>query len=224
MNFDEVFNSSNSILDSRGHPMAYETVLIEEMTGQVVEEFLNTFKVKFNFYPFPIYVLKEHVKKTQETCNFEKLMYQEIKKRLESCIGKPYLWGGNHVNLTSSFIHKFSISKKSKRELRAIKLEGLDCSGLLFYATNFNTPRNTSQLQYFGEPVLDVEDIQPLDLIMTQGHVQIVLDKTHIIQSRQNRGVYVSKIKDEISRLLKKRNLKANVSGLNDFSIRRFQF
>ena len=71
-------------------------------------------------------------------------------------------------------------------------LKGLDCSGLLYQATNGFTPRNTSTLISFGEPVpvatLDphqiIQVLKTLDILVWKGHVIIIIDKERAIESR----------------------------------------
>jgi hypothetical protein len=72
------------------------------------------------------------------------------------------------------------------------RLQGLDCSGLLYEATNGVTPRNTSGLTNFGRgvPIAGLSAgaihsrLEPLDLIVWKGHVIIVLDRERTIESR----------------------------------------
>lgn len=71
-------------------------------------------------------------------------------------------------------------------------LKGVDCSGLLYEATNGYTPRNTDALIAFGGPVQIagltipqiIEKVEPLDLIIWEGHVIIILGKNRAIESR----------------------------------------
>jgi len=63
-------------------------------------------------------------------------------------------------------------------------LKGVDSSGLLYYATNGYTPRNSSSLVSYGNPVriagLKVEEIiqkvEPLDIIVWIGHTGVILN------------------------------------------------
>ncbi|NBO23640.1 MAG: hypothetical protein EBU93_00140 [Chlamydiae bacterium] len=201
--FSKVFSDEKTFLTPKGHPLSYELVLAPGMEGSIIEEYGECFKIEFSFYPQPVFVLKEHVnekKKATETASFTK---EEIQKRLVSCLGKPYLWGGNDRYKTDAFDKKFQINFLRVREKRAAQLDGLDCSGLLFYATGYRTKRNTHELESSGTLVESIEEIIPLDIILTKGHVRIVLDENQVIQSRQNRGVYLSKVKDELFRLIK---------------------
>ena len=77
-------------------------------------------------------------------------------------------------------------------------LKGLDCSGLLYQATNGYTPRNTSSLVSYGAPVRiaglkvdqSIQKVEPLDIIVWRGHVIVILNKEHVIESRLDYGKY----------------------------------
>lgn len=100
-----------------------------------------------------------------------------------------------------------------------LSLAGVDCSGLLYEATNGWTPRNTSQLVSFGSAVTIAGNsihqiaaaLKPLDLIVWNGHVLIVLDKSSIIESRLacdqpgNGGVIISPLKQRLAEIMKTR-------------------
>lgn len=119
----------------------------------------------------------------------------EILSALRTSVGKPYVWGGNvpgGVPELEAWFYKDVID--SDRE--SIRLAGLDCSGLLYHATGGWTPRNTTQLLRYGQGVaiagkLSAEIatmLQPLDLIVWNGHVIIVLDRQTAIESRLECG------------------------------------
>ena len=71
------------------------------------------------------------------------------------------------------------------------QLKGVDCSGLLYWATNGATPRNTSALVNYGTGVMIMglsidqilTELKPLDLIVWSGHVLIVLPGERVIES-----------------------------------------
>jgi hypothetical protein len=130
---------------------------------------------------------------------------EEIVSRLLSAAGRPYVWGGNlRDGIAGSSGALFA---------------GLDCSGLLYEATNGVTPRNTSALVSFGRvvPVAGLgrdaitERVQPLDLIVWQGHVIIVLDHERTIESRLEcrtgkfSGVVIRSLRETLDGLLQKR-------------------
>jgi hypothetical protein len=115
---------------------------------------------------------------------------------LRASVGSPYVWGGNVVDgipeLAAWFYQGISANERKR-----LTLSGLDCSGLLYSATNGWTPRNTSQLIRYGQGVAiagkQAEEIatilQPLDLIVWNGHVIIVLDRQTVIESRLECGM-----------------------------------
>jgi cell wall-associated NlpC family hydrolase len=117
---------------------------------------------------------------------------QEIITSLKAAIGSPYVWGGNMSEgvgeLTGLFYHGLMPGKNHGNLI----LSGVDCSGLLYQATGGWTPRNTSQLLSFGtgipvggKSVAElVKILEPLDLIVWDGHVIIVLDRETAIESR----------------------------------------
>jgi len=109
--------------------------------------------------------------------------------------GLPYVWGGNvpgGVPELEAWFYRGVGGSDRKR----LTLAGLDCSGLLYHATGGWTPRNTSQLITFGQGVAIagksaaeiVPLLQPLDLIVWNGHVVIVLDRQSAIESRLQCG------------------------------------
>ena len=97
------------------------------------------------------------------------------------------------------------------------ELAGLDCSGLLYEATDGFTPRNTSALVNYGRgipiagltPGEIVQKVEPLDLIVWGGHVQIVLDRERLIESRLEcggkGGVTVRPLREAITDLVRHR-------------------
>lgn len=120
-----------------------------------------------------------------------------ILARLEEMVGLPYSWGGNW-----------------SRGVRGVPLpHGVDCSGLLYEATEGFTPRNTSQLIRFGKPVdLSTDSLQPLDLIVWMGHVIIVRTLATTIESLHGKGVVVQPLQERL----------ASIAPHIQFVIRRF--
>ena len=71
------------------------------------------------------------------------------------------------------------------------QLTGVDCSGLIYWASNGYTPRNTSWLVDYGTP-LDIGGkslnqiipmLEPLDIIVWRGHMMVLYDDDHTIES-----------------------------------------
>ncbi len=148
---------------------------------------------------------------------------KKIIDRLKSAVGSIYVWGGNVSEgvpeILTFYPPKGSISSDTRVRW---ELKGLDCTGLLYQATDGFTPRNTSALVSYGKsvPIFGfsadqiVKVVRPLDLIVWKGHVMIVLDGESIIQSRldydkktpgEQGGVRILPIKKVLTELMGER-------------------
>ncbi|MCU0372861.1 MAG: peptidoglycan endopeptidase [Ignavibacteria bacterium] len=138
----------------------------------------------------------------------------EIIAALKNLNGYPYMWGGNYayglLNMMKLYPPNEEISEKTK--ILWI-LKGVDCSGLLYQATNGCTPRNTSSLTTYGVPV-EIADksldeiiplLKPLDLIVWNGHVVIVLDEEKSIESSPPDGVHMCNLKERLKEIMTER-------------------
>ncbi len=142
----------------------------------------------------------------------------EILSALRAAVGSPYVWGSNVLDGVPELEAWFYDGIKTVDKKRLI-LAGLDCSGLLYYATGGWTPRNTTQLITFGQGVVIAGKqsaeiaalLQPLDLIVWNGHVIIVLDRQTAIESRLecggtgNGGVVMSPLTRRIAEIMRTR-------------------
>ena len=141
----------------------------------------------------------------------EKPNQNDVVKFMKSLVGYPYMWGGNYADGISYMLDlyrpKTEIDKKTK-DLWILK--GVDCSGLIYQSTGGFTPRNTSSLLTYGEPV-NIEDktleeiiplLKPLDLIVIKGHVVIVLDENTTIESSPERGVHTNELKARLTKIM----------------------
>jgi cell wall-associated NlpC family hydrolase len=138
---------------------------------------------------------------------------------LKAAVGAPYVWGGNVQGGVGNLLELFYGGSVPAQLKSNLKLAGLDCSGLLYQATGGWTPRNTSQLLSFGKalPVAwksmeeIVRSLEPLDLIVWNGHVVIVLDRNTTIESRLkcgkpgNGGVVTSSLQKRLTEILRTR-------------------
>ncbi len=144
---------------------------------------------------------------------------QEIVSRMIAANGMPYVWGGNVRQGVFELFDFYYQGKIQKKDEKRLALAGLDCSGLLYEATNGWTPRNTSSLIRFGDSVPVAGKnltqigalLEPLDLIVWNGHVLIVLDKQTIVESRLecgkpgNGGVIISPLQQRLASIMKTR-------------------
>jgi hypothetical protein len=162
-----------------------------------------------------------------------------IISRLKASLGSPYVWGGNVLSGVPELTSLYYKNIKSV-DTRSHILAGLDCSGLLYYATEGITPRNTSQLITYGQGLMIADKssseiaatLQPLDLIVWNGHVIIVLDRYTVIESRLecgkpgNGGVVISQLLKRLDEIMRTRSpanvwLKGKKQGEN-FVVRRW--
>jgi hypothetical protein len=146
---------------------------------------------------------------------------QKVIDNLLAARGSMYVWGGNvraGIPQLLAFYPPASGRSLSPATTDRWQLRGVDCSGLLYEATDGFTPRNTSALVAYGAPVpikgLDlaniIQQVEPLDLIVWSGHVMIVIDKERIIESRldcrgKGGGVGVRSLREALVELLRGR-------------------
>lgn len=188
---------------------AVEMVALQGMVFQVVKEEENgILQVKTVDYPspIPIYLDKRSGKFVTPKKSPEKVLpsMEVILGRLKSKLGTPYVWGGNCSGGIPEWTKWYPPQKKlTPLEETHWMVRGVDCSGLLYEATDGFTPRNTSELMKFGEEV-SLENVKPLDIIVYRDHVIIALNKDQVIESDHSRGgVVISPLKNRISEIEK---------------------
>jgi len=142
-----------------------------------------------------------------------------ITSSLTAAVGSRYVWGGNVPDGVPELLAWFYKDIREEQPGRFL-LAGLDCSGLLYYATGGWTPRNSVQLLTYGQGVAiagkssgDIANLlQPLDLIVWNGHVIIVLDHQTAIESLLecnkpgNGGVTVTPLPQRIAEIMRMRH------------------
>jgi len=137
---------------------------------------------------------------------------------LVSAEGSSYVWGGNRRAGIPAMLELYPLppgSGLSRSAMDRWTLRGLDCSGLLYEATDGFTPRNTASLVRYGTLVpisgLDADGIasriKPLDLIVWNGHVMIALDGEKVIESRldctgEQPGVVIRCLREALRKVL----------------------
>lgn len=210
------------------------------------------YKITTKDYPYPTdegYFIDSRFVKTVEIKPPERPKElpskQTVIQNLLSTEDSNYLWSGNYKNGIPQiplFYKPTSLLPEKIREKWMLK--GLDCSGLLYYATNGCTPRNTSSLVNYGDSVqiagLKVDEIiqkvESLDIIVWIGHLIIILVKEHIIESRLDYdkhkkgfqgGVKIRQLKEVLVEIMESRvpvdNYKDEVKeGKKKFVIRRW--
>ena len=139
-----------------------------------------------------------------------------ILKRMEAMLGLPYVWGGNyHRGVEQMQVHYPFPHGLAKADQELWMMRGVDCTGLLYEATDGFTPRNSSGLIHYGESVKvqgkTLEDwidaLHPMDLIVWKGHVVVVFDRETVIESRNPHGVVRTPIRERLEEILQTRIL-----------------
>ena len=145
------------------------------------------------FQPIPLDIEREIELPSQE----------EILSNMKKLEGVRYFWGGAYPYGIPNVL-KFYPHIQDREDLADLICQGVDCSGLLYFATNGWTPRNTSNLISFGTNIpLDSLQLQPLDLIVWQGHVLIAVSCDTVIESRIDKGVFFSPFKTRFAEVQK---------------------
>lgn len=166
----------------------------------------------------------------------------EIIERLLAAQGSRYVWGGNVRQGVPELLEYYPPDAPlSADATRRWILQGVDCSGLLYEATDGFTPRNTSTLLAYGQGVPAAgltaaqlrQRLQPLDLLVWKGHVIIVLDRDRAIESRldygpgvaQHDGVLVRPLAEVLAEIMRGRvpaDRYEDRPGVKTFVVRRW--
>lgn len=224
-------------LDDGGLMRCLEMILLPKMSFDLQEKLSkNVWKIKTSHYPREeLYIhgkfLTNLYSKKQPT-NLPSV--DNICKTLKKLIGTPYLWGGNWPKGVTKMLELYpptiNPSSLDPKIQNIWQLKGVDCSGLLYYATKGHTPRNTSDLVNYKEGLkiknLTKEEmiflLKPLDLIIWKGHVIIVIDKETCIESSPEKGVHLRNLSERIKEVLKIRKPVNQKPSDDSFVIRRW--
>jgi hypothetical protein len=255
--FAAVFGGSDGKslrLDSSGLVREVEFVALPgtpfRIEGGIVRGGQTIYRVTTDDYPYPAktgYFIDSRFVKTSGTPPPPRPRplpsKQKVIDNLLDARGSRYVWGGNFRTGIPQLLFFYPPSpdtslSDSTREMW--QLAGVDCSGLLYEATNGFTPRNTSSLVEYGrsvplaglEPMKIVERLKPLDLIVWSGHVMIVLDRERVIESRlgitgKGGGVVVRPLSEALEEIMKGRTPlddfhEAKAKMVKGFVIRRW--
>lgn len=220
-------------LDEKGHPYCFEFVALKGMVFEVKEslpqKFSDIYRISCSFYPNdPLYVDSRFTKPAASFGSERSLPPPGvILHRMIEMTGTPYVWGGNWRKGIPEMLLYYPAKKFiDDRTSTLWTLNGVDCSGMLFEATNGATPRNTSQLIQYGEEVSLDASLKPLDMILYPGHVIFVQDEKTTIESKFPFGVIQRDLTTRIMELESTRKrVKTWTCGLDPhhyYTIRRF--
>lgn len=198
--------------DSQGLCRGLETILyprsvvhIEEISGHVARITTDEYPYEGMYYLDCSLLKPAKEPLSPRYCPLPSL--PQFLDRLAQLEGTRYTWGG------------------------CFPESGVDCSGLIRYATGGGTPHRTSSLVHWGSAVAIEElpwepQVRPGDLIVWVGHVVAVLDREHILESLPQKGVVATSLETFMKRLLKERRAlnrwPTNTPDQPSFVIRRF--
>lgn len=183
-------------LNEKGHPYCNEFVALPGMTYPVEETLeikgSTIYRIGCGGYPEKRLYLDSRFAKPAAAQKSRKPMPARaiLLERMAAMAGTPYVWGGNWKAGIPEMLQYYPAQNPIDDHTAIYwTLCGVDCSGLLFEASEGTTPRNTSQLVYFGQGVPTGEPLQPLDMILYPGHVAFVVDPQTTIESKFPFGV-----------------------------------
>lgn len=239
-NFQEVFGGQkrNCLLtDEKGHIRSLEFIALKDMVFKIIKQtsYPYIYEIEADWYEKKQLFIDSRF--TKEITfylpknNVFNMTEEEISEKLHSMVGIKYLWGGNWSQGIEKLIKFYPPSVDLENDqLNKWKLKGVDCSGFLFEVTNGFTPRNTKELMNFKNPIKIkgltykeiIEIIKPLDLIVYQGHIVIILNSDFTIESREKFGVVKTPIIDRLKELLLTKKPSNHFKNSDDFVIRRW--
>ena len=225
--FESVFGGKSGIkvkTDAKGHIRELEFVAYPNTVFTILKEWVkgdhSIYQVETEEYtdaPKGLFIDSRFIKLESdkpESRKKPKFSKEDIIANLKALEGYPYRWGGN----VSDGIPKMLEYYQPKANIGDDTMDkwiikGLDCTGILYQSTGGATPRNSSELVYYGNSVtisgLSAEKIsallQPLDIIVWDGHAMVVLDKDYIIESSPKPGVHKTAILKRVKQIMSER-------------------
>jgi hypothetical protein len=228
--FTQVFGDTIP-LSPLGHPEHFEFVALKHMQFKVLDQ-IGTNILQIHWPQYSAAALYLDRRFCQDIDHPSPRSHKDFSTRallthMENRLGTPYVWGGNWAQgIPEMLLYYPPIKPLSKKMQTLWTLKGLDCSGLLFEATQGATPRNTSHLLRFGRSLIPNEPLEPLDMILYPGHVLFVRDQTTIIESKSPFGVRICPLNERLAEISQDRHhiyeWDSQVDGTSHFTIRRF--
>ncbi len=193
---DSVYGETIAV-DSCGLNRALEYVALPETVFEVIERSVGwngrICKVKTQEYPStnPLYVdvrFCQPVKKAHEVVRVCPTKYAILEKMNDMVRDNlPYVWGGN-VSKGVEYMDQFYPLPKSLSTAHKATwlMKGVDCSGMLYEATNGYTPRNTRDLTSFGRALQIQKFYDPLELRKLQEGMDDTIEQEKIYKAYLN--------------------------------------
>lgn len=238
--FSSIFGGpegNNMPIDDQGLIRAIESIGFPKTKCKIIAKNNHIVEIKTDDYPYKgrFFTDERFLKKAMKQTPQRKRNLpcsKEILKTISSLLGNRYFWGGNCLGL-SEMMHFYPPQDPlSDSMFLNWTLQGFDCSGLMYYASKGTTPRNTYSWVFYGKPVLiegkSLQEIlsilKPLDAILWKGHIIFVQDSSYTIESRVNKGVIITQLKERFEELLESGKIPQNhqLKDHNQFLIRRW--
>jgi hypothetical protein len=203
--------------NASGHPCYNEFVALPHMRFEIEEEAApHIYLVRSKEYPAEKLYIDSRFTRPAASMRSPALLpsKEELVRRMERLLGTSYVWGGNWSagipELLALYPPQGSISDHTQI---LWTFKGVDCSGLLFEASNGLTPRNTSQLIHFGTDVPIAgkspqeirSSLQPMDIVVWPGHTWYVLNDQFSIESRSSSGVVLRPLLERLEETCQER-------------------
>lgn len=206
-------------LDSQGRIFAMETIAFPETVLTIHQQLSDTIcciTTEEYTAPIPLYVDSRCLSICATSPPVRKINLPDsamICKRMLDSIGVRYFWGGVYPQGVEYMKRLYPHHSLQNEDAQCV---GVDCSGLLRYATEGFTPHSTTQLLNIGEEIdisqLDAQAVsylaKPLDLIVWKGHVIVVIDRETVIESALGRGVFCSSLTQRLEEVREKAKIK----------------
>ena len=175
---------ANGGVDATFHNRLLETELFPKRKVSVVHQHGKAVEVLCKDYPSEkkLYTLSSFLEEGKEVAKKSMPPKKEMLARLQRFPKIPYLLGGTTPFATDLpiFLVGDLFADRNRR------LFGIDCTGLLYFVSEGNVPRNS--LDYL-EAFFVVERLLPLDVVWFPGHVILYLGEGKCIESREVDGV-----------------------------------
>ncbi len=220
--WESIFLNKELPLDNLGLLRSLETIAFPGTKFKVHHRFeTGICRVSTKEYTVsPLYTHEAFLEKAEEGTEdrIKKLpSKEEVLRRMISRVGDIYIWGGNCSHgipmMLSLYPPKGEVSE-TERKTRTF--QGVDCSGLLYEAADGSIPRNTGDLVHHGiniplrgKTIAEIQNLlQPLDLFVWKGHMFIVIDKDHTIESKHSKGgVIIRDFKERFEEILEEKKI-----------------
>jgi len=225
--FESVFGGSDGTsvkLDNKGLIREMEFIAFPNTVFEILEIIprgnYNIFRITTSDYPYTssdLFIDSRFVQTSDTLPEQRKHSIPDkadILNKLNSLDGYGRSWGGNYGDGIEKLLEYYQPKTELNNYTKDLWcLKGVDCSGLIYQATNGSTPRNTSSLIDYGTG-LDIAGksateisamLQPLDLIVWNGHVIIVFDENTVIESTGDAGVHKSDLLARIKSIMKEK-------------------